>query len=51
MEKIESAIKQKQLEELKSIEKIVTSSGDPKVSKLLSRRNLVQYSIVDETAI
>ena len=40
MEKIESAIKQKQLEELKSIEKIVTSSGDPKVSKLLSRRQL-----------
>lgn len=40
MEKIETAIKQKQIEELKSIEKVVTSSGDPKVSKLLSRRQL-----------
>jgi uncharacterized protein YjbI with pentapeptide repeats len=38
MIKIEAAIKKKKIEELKALEKIVTSSGDPKVSKLLTRK-------------
>lgn len=38
MIKIEAAIKKKKIEELKALEKIVTSSGDPKISELLSRK-------------
>lgn len=38
MIRVEAAIKKKQIEELKSLEKIIDSSGDPKISKLLSRK-------------
>ena len=38
MSRIEATIKKKQIEELKSLEKIIDSKGDPDLSKLLSRK-------------
>ena len=38
MNRIDAKSKKKQIEELKALEKIVESKGDPNVSKLLSKK-------------
>tara|TARA_B100000795_G_C22362955_1_gene273176 strand:+ start:24 stop:242 length:219 start_codon:yes stop_codon:yes gene_type:complete len=48
MNRIDVELKKKQIKELKSLEKIVDSKGDPNVSKLLSKRQRFLKKIIHQ---